>query len=201
MRLFVINPASISLDYAPGTFGDIPRNFFRAPFGRRLDLSLAKLTRFRGERASNSVWTSSIRPASGCTGSTSRRLSCEQVLLTDREWAAFRRIATCSIPGHPAGRARFVLVTARIDGWIVLTAGLAKVCITPPLGVPLAGFAARHGNATGVHDDLYVRACVIGDDGGALAFVTVDLLALDARFVCDVRRTVHRVPVSLRRAC
>lgn len=41
-RLFIINPASISLDYAPGTFGNIPRNFFRTPFGRRLDMSLAK---------------------------------------------------------------------------------------------------------------------------------------------------------------
>lgn len=41
-RLYIINPASISLDYAPGTFGNIPRNFFRTPFGRRLDLSLAK---------------------------------------------------------------------------------------------------------------------------------------------------------------
>ena len=74
----------------------------------------------------------------------------------------------------------------------MLTAGLAKICITPPLGVPLAGFAARQGNASGVHDDLYVRACVIEDDGRALAFVTVDLLALDARFMCDVRRVVHR---------
>jgi hypothetical protein len=41
-RLFVINPASIGLDYPQGTFGNIPRNFFRAPFGYRLDLSLAK---------------------------------------------------------------------------------------------------------------------------------------------------------------
>jgi hypothetical protein len=50
-RLFIINPASISLDYAPGTFGDIPRNFFRAPYGRRVDLSLAKNTLFSGNRA------------------------------------------------------------------------------------------------------------------------------------------------------
>jgi neutral ceramidase len=74
----------------------------------------------------------------------------------------------------------------------VLTAGLAKVCITPSVGVPLAGFAARQGNASGVHDDLYVRACVIEQGGRALAFVTVDLLALDAQFVCDVRRAVQR---------
>jgi hypothetical protein len=44
-RLFLINPASISLDYAPGTFGNIARNFFRAPYGRNLDFSVAKNTR------------------------------------------------------------------------------------------------------------------------------------------------------------
>jgi hypothetical protein len=43
-NLFLINPAAISLDYAPGTFGNIPRNFFRAPFGRNLDFSVAKVT-------------------------------------------------------------------------------------------------------------------------------------------------------------
>ncbi len=48
VRLYIINPASISLDYAPGTIGNIPRNFFRAPFGRRLDLSLAKVTGLPG---------------------------------------------------------------------------------------------------------------------------------------------------------
>jgi carboxypeptidase family protein/TonB-dependent receptor-like protein len=48
VRLFVINPQSISLDYAPGTIGNIPRNFFRAPFGRRLDFSFAKLTALPG---------------------------------------------------------------------------------------------------------------------------------------------------------
>jgi hypothetical protein len=49
-RLYIINPAAISLDYAPGTFGDIPRNFFRAPYGRRIDLSLAKVTPLGGQR-------------------------------------------------------------------------------------------------------------------------------------------------------
>jgi len=49
-RLDVINPDAVSLDYAPGTFGNIPRNFFRAPFGRRIDLSLAKTTPIGGNR-------------------------------------------------------------------------------------------------------------------------------------------------------
>jgi hypothetical protein len=38
------------LNYAPGTFGNIPRNFFRAPYGRDLSMSLGKNTRI-GERA------------------------------------------------------------------------------------------------------------------------------------------------------
>lgn len=43
--LFLINPASISLNYAPGTLGNIDRNFFRVPFARNLDFSVAKTTR------------------------------------------------------------------------------------------------------------------------------------------------------------
>lgn len=49
-RLFLINPASVSLDYAAGTFGTIPRNFFRAPFGRRVDLSVAKVASLGGNQ-------------------------------------------------------------------------------------------------------------------------------------------------------
>ena len=45
-RLFFVRPGAINLNYAQGTFGNIPRNFFRAPYGRRLDLSLAKTVRF-----------------------------------------------------------------------------------------------------------------------------------------------------------
>jgi len=41
-RLYIINPASININYAPGTFGNIARNFFRAPYGRNLDISAAK---------------------------------------------------------------------------------------------------------------------------------------------------------------
>ncbi|HUE82637.1 MAG TPA: TonB-dependent receptor, partial [Pyrinomonadaceae bacterium] len=53
-RLFLIQPGAISLNYAPGTLGNIPRNFFRAPYGRLLNLSAAKVTRF-GETKSLEV--------------------------------------------------------------------------------------------------------------------------------------------------
>lgn len=42
--LFLINPASIDLNYPAGTFGNIPRNFFRVPFARNLDFSVSKTT-------------------------------------------------------------------------------------------------------------------------------------------------------------
>ncbi|HEV8367309.1 MAG TPA: TonB-dependent receptor [Pyrinomonadaceae bacterium] len=45
-RLFLIPFGSISLNYAAGTLGNIPRNFFRAPYGRLVNLSAAKVTRF-----------------------------------------------------------------------------------------------------------------------------------------------------------
>jgi hypothetical protein len=44
--LYVINPKSIDINYAPGTFGNIPRNFFHAPYGRSLDLGVQKNLRF-----------------------------------------------------------------------------------------------------------------------------------------------------------
>jgi hypothetical protein len=53
-RLFLIQPGSISLNYAPGTLGTIPRNFFRAPYGRLLNVSAAKVTRL-GETSSLEV--------------------------------------------------------------------------------------------------------------------------------------------------
>jgi len=45
-RLYFIRPDAININYAPGTGGNLGRNVFRTPFGRRLDLSLAKKTRF-----------------------------------------------------------------------------------------------------------------------------------------------------------
>jgi Carboxypeptidase regulatory-like domain len=48
--LFFVRPGAISIDYAPGTGGSLGRNVFRAPYGRSLNLSAAKVTRL-GEEA------------------------------------------------------------------------------------------------------------------------------------------------------
>lgn len=43
--LFFVRPGAIGIDYAPGTGGNLGRNVFRAPYGRSLNLSAAKVTR------------------------------------------------------------------------------------------------------------------------------------------------------------
>jgi hypothetical protein len=53
-RLNFIRPGAINVNYAPGTPGNIGRNIFRAPYGRKLDLQVAKVTRL-GENTSFEV--------------------------------------------------------------------------------------------------------------------------------------------------
>ncbi|MEI6501468.1 MAG: hypothetical protein WCP21_10655, partial [Armatimonadota bacterium] len=45
-----------------------------------------------------------------------------------------------------------------------LLAGTATVDLTPPVGTPLAGFAARDHGSEGIHDPLHAKALVL-DDG------------------------------------
>lgn len=74
----------------------------------------------------------------------------------------------------------------------MLTAGFSKVCISPPIGAQLAGFAARQGACEGIHDDLFSRALVIEKDGRAVAFVSLDVLAVSSEFVGRVRENIER---------
>ena len=74
----------------------------------------------------------------------------------------------------------------------MLSAGFSKISISPPLGAPLAGFAARKGVCEGIHDELYARSLVIENDGNAIAFVSVDVLAVSSEFVESVREKIER---------
>jgi hypothetical protein len=73
----------------------------------------------------------------------------------------------------------------------VLKAGFARVCISPPLGAPLAGFAARLGVSEGIHDDLFARALVLANEASAVALISLDVLALPDEFVKCVRKSIH----------
>src|SRR5262249_50636745 len=58
----------------------------------------------------------------------------------------------------------------------VLGAGAAKAVITPPVGYPMWGYAARHdAPSTGVLDPLHARAVVLAADAKCIAFVSLDL--------------------------
>lgn len=65
-----------------------------------------------------------------------------------------------------------------------LTAGACRVIITPPIGIPLSGYAGR-GPSQDVHDDLYATALVLAertdgqtDNSSRIALITLDLIGL-----------------------
>ena len=58
-----------------------------------------------------------------------------------------------------------------------ITAGAAKVEITPPVGTPLAGYSKRRGKpSVGIRDPLFVRVLVLSDGEDQLVLVSADLL-------------------------
>ncbi len=72
-------------------------------------------------------------------------------------------------------------------------AGAAEVCITPPIGVELAGYGPNLGRySTDIHDHLMGQALVLDDGQTRIAIVTCDLIALSAAFVQQVRQLVHK---------
>lgn len=67
-----------------------------------------------------------------------------------------------------------------------LRVGVAKVDITPPLGIPMAGYYHARG-ADGVLDPLFAKAVVLESEGSRAAFVTLDLIGL-TRAITDQAR-------------
>ncbi len=70
-----------------------------------------------------------------------------------------------------------------------LRVGRAAVRITPPPGMPMAGYYYNRG-AEGVHDDLYAKAIVLDQDGARAALVACDLANLPADIVTEARRNI-----------
>lgn len=57
-----------------------------------------------------------------------------------------------------------------------LLAGVARVDVTPPNGIQLAGYSATNRPADGVLDPLYAQALVLDDGKSKAAIVTLDLI-------------------------
>ena len=69
--------------------------------------------------------------------------------------------------------------------------GVSSVNITPPIGVPMAGYSARMGSAKEIHDDLYAKAIVFNDKDTKAALVRCDLIGLERDFVEETRRLIE----------
>jgi neutral ceramidase len=82
-----------------------------------------------------------------------------------------------------------VMVSA-VDAGENLQAGAGTVVITPPLGVPLAGYYHKRG-ASGVHDDLFARAIVLRKADVTAAFVSLDLISTRRGFVEKARELIE----------
>lgn len=74
-----------------------------------------------------------------------------------------------------------------------LRVGIASVDITPPAGLPMAGFAARTLGASGAHDPLRATAIVVDDT----ALLSLDLLGVGADLTSDISARCRSLGVSL----
>ena len=85
-------------------------------------------------------------------------------------------------------RAAFLAVLVLASGSYAnageLRAGVGRADITPPLGTPLGGYAARKGaGATGVHDPIMAKALVLDDGAARIAILTTDLCVTNPELV------------------
>ena len=80
---------------------------------------------------------------------------------------------------------------AELSGAEELRAGAAKVVITPPTGVNMAGYY-NYRECEGVLDDIHARALVLDDGHTRAALVTLDLIGTPRELVEAVRAEVER---------
>lgn len=69
----------------------------------------------------------------------------------------------------------------------MVTAGVAKLDITPPVGVRMAGFAGRTMPALGVHDPLCARVLLLDDGNRRAALMVCDIIGVSDQLVAQVR--------------
>ncbi len=71
--------------------------------------------------------------------------------------------------------------------------GFAKVSITPPIGIPMDGYALRTSPSKGIHDELYARALYVEHGDEAIAMVVLDLLYITQDLLVRIRRAVKEL--------
>lgn len=72
-----------------------------------------------------------------------------------------------------------------------LKVGAAAVVITPPQGVPMAGYYQLRG-AEGVHDDLFAKTIVLDDGETKAALIVLDLISTSRSLVEESRTEIEK---------
>jgi len=66
-----------------------------------------------------------------------------------------------------------------------LEVGVATVDITPPLGMPMRGYASRKELSNGIWDPLYAKSIVLDDGNKRVSLVVLDLIGPPPKEVCE----------------
>lgn len=74
----------------------------------------------------------------------------------------------------------------------MLEVGASKVRITPPIGVPMDGYASRDKPSQGIHDHIYARCLTVSDGEHNLALVSLDLLYSTRDLTEKVREVISK---------
>ena len=69
-----------------------------------------------------------------------------------------------------------------------LSAGTAKINITPKGPIPMSGYPDRKDPSTGIHDPLFIRALVLDIDGYRVAIISCDLIKYCNKRVLDIAK-------------
>jgi hypothetical protein len=85
----------------------------------------------------------------------------------------------------------FLLTAVSAASGQTLRVGAAEVVITPPAGIPMAGYYSTR-LMTGVHDDLHAKAIVIESDGHRAALVGCDLIGIPPAIIEEARQLVEK---------